>query len=900
MNDLDSKILVFDKVICKNIERFDASERGLLSQNILSHLRNLVETVAVKIWSENHDYVEIDYETIKRAMEFVNGRGEYRFLSQFHHLLQKSVSHYTVDEEGSERLMLKYYEYLLRLKFFLDDKYQIQVLDNIEKFPLYTDSELDLYYEKIAEKIDEKGVKKVNSDYNDRYYIQKIKPFFVNQKVYYEITFIAAVNSSSKFDRVIAFTDIEISKNYAVKLSIVNEVIDVLDTQMEILIIDTWSVSIRPCELDNFSKIFGIRSNNSVNNREYKKLMAFLTQTKMSLSELVESEENYYKLFKEFVSKETKVTHFIPIIDRCRELISRNQNGTNIIRYLLSNLNNKILKSQYSNNKCPNLSNLYLNYGCIPFDKIPYNFSLKNHNPKLSDLLICIPPKGKEHELFARFIKNRTEVKGELFVSIKDNKVPQNYLELIEKYNNLLYYKHQNLKIKVKNNHLYIESYVDDCIFIINNLKELSLSGVKNYKNSVDSWLEDSAHIIDCDDKKNALSTMFEHSKVALIYGAAGTGKSTLINHIATFFSKKKKIYLANTNPAVNNMRRRVKGEYSDFRTVASHLSINNKDKVCDVLIIDECSTISNRDMRGILEGTRFSLLVLVGDIYQIESILFGNWFTVAKSFLLKECIYELDVPYRTTNKSLLEIWKRVRDLNIDILEPLVKNQYSARLDNSIFLQNDSDQIILCLNYDGLYGINNINRLLQKNNPNIPISWGINTYKVGDPILFNEVKRFTPLIYNNMKGKIINIDYDLKKIDFEIEIDTTLNALDVQGYDFELIGQSENNHSVIKFSVNRYRSTDEDDDSFDVVVPFQIAYAVSIHKAQGLEYNFVKIIITNEVEEQVTHNIFYTAITRARKSLKLYWSPETENSILKNLKIRNNSKDIALLKSKFK
>ena len=52
-----------------------------------------------------------------------------------------------------------------------------------------------------------------------------------------------------------------------------------------------------------------------------------------------------------------------------------------------------------------------------------------------------------------------------------------------------------------------------------------------------------------------------------------------------------------------------------------------------------------------------------------------------------------------------------------------------------------------------------------------------------------------------------------------------------------------------------------DTDSSDAIVPFQVAYAVSIHKAQGLEYKSVKIVITNEVEELITHNIFYTAIT---------------------------------------
>ena len=41
---------------------------------------------------------------------------------------------------------------------------------------------------------------------------------------------------------------------------------------------------------------------------------------------------------------------------------------------------------------------------------------------------------------------------------------------------------------------------------------------------------------------------MFSSSKVALIYGSAGTGKSTQINHISNFFKDKEKIYLANTH----------------------------------------------------------------------------------------------------------------------------------------------------------------------------------------------------------------------------------------------------------------------------------------------------------------------------------------------------------------
>ena len=64
---------------------------------------------------------------------------------------------------------------------------------------------------------------------------------------------------------------------------------------------------------------------------------------------------------------------------------------------------------------------------------------------------------------------------------------------------------------------------------------------------------------------------------------------------------------------------------------------------------------------------------------------------------------------------------------------------------------------------------------------------GLWTYKVGDPILFNESDRFA-LLYNNLKGTIVDIEEDLEneKIWFSIEIDKPLTELDVQYYDIEL------------------------------------------------------------------------------------------------------------------
>ena len=895
---IDKSIMDTNNVICRNIACFDASERGLLSQNILAQTRNFVEYIAMKACSNGSDIDPNDYDYRVNALERIKTMGNMRFLYVFHDMLQKSVSHYTVDEEGSERLMLKYYEHLLKVKAYLKNTFGMEVLANIEDFPLNTDTELIGYYTKIAERIERPSGFKRTLSYSDRYYIQKIKPFFIDQRIYYEVTFSAANTRISKFDRLIAFTDREISDCYAVKLELHSDVISVLGRDMEIEIIDNWTVSIRPCEINNFSKIFGPSINVSTSSHEYRELMHYLTRTRVPLDELVKSDKQYYYSIRDAICAIGQTTKIFGLLDKCRSIIACDKKGSVILRYLLHKMNNKIIKHQLDYEPCEKLSNLRLSYKCIPFEEMPYCSSLVQHNPRIHDLYDVIDPNGREHELFARKIKNNTEIEGILFTPEKEIEGFDNLDELIDTYNGKLYYKHQGRMILRYKKHLYIAEYVEDSAKIMNMLNDYTSSGISQYTSSVDSWLANLGYSIDDPSKVEIIRQMFSDSKVAIIYGSAGTGKSTLVGLLSNFFAGNRKLYLANTHPAVDNLQRRVSAGNSSFSTIASFISSNRNMTDCDVLFIDECSTVSNSDMRKILEKATFKLLVLVGDIYQIESITFGNWFTIAQNFIPQKSVFELVHPFRTHNDTLLTVWNRVRDLDYSILEPMVKNSFSARLDESIFTHTDEDEIVLCLNYDGLYGINNINRFLQNCNPNIPVQWGINYYKIGDPILFNETNMFSPLIHNNSKGRIAGICVEDTQIWFDIELDRVINGFEAERYSFQLVGLSQKGNSIIRFCVNKLRSTDEDDDDNDTTtVPFQVAYAVSIHKAQGLEYESVKIIITNETEERITHSIFYTAITRAKDRLKIYWSPETEKAVLERLEVKSTNKDSFLLSS---
>ena len=189
--------------------------------------------------------------------------------------------------------------------------------------------------------------------------------------------------------------------------------------------------------------------------------------------------------------------------------------------------------------------------------------------------------------------------------------------------------------------------------------------------------------------------------------------------------------------------------------------------------------------------------------------------------------------------------------------------------------------------YDGLYGVNNINRYMQKINPSKPIEWGNWTYKVGDKVLFNENRRFGNVLYNNLKGRILSIDKKKDEIIFQVLVDKVIGKREALFSDIKLIDCEWEGKSIVEFVVKKRVERDSDADYSQEVVPFQIAYAVSIHKAQGLEYDSVKVVITEDIDERISHNIFYTAITRTTDRLKIYMSKETQSKLEKKF-VKNN------------
>jgi len=707
------------------------------------------------------------------------------------------------------------------------------------------------------------------------------------------VTFYRAINKVSKFDRIIAFTDIDMTDRYAAMLTLQHDAIHVLDQTMPITLISDWEVSIRPCEFNNFARLLGITLRASTRSAEYRYLMNDLTVGSGSLLDLMGMSDDTYAATRAAGTATTTKPQIFPIFDEVRSIIRSSAPGHNVLRYLMLRMHNQTLKPQYSLGKCGRLSNLNLQYGCIPFDTMPFCSSPMSHNPRYWDLVESIDSSDRNHELLARRVRTNVERHGMLYTPAADLEALGNVTQLIATYNSKLYYKHTKRWLVQDKGHVFIRGYEDDTVAILEELQGGSASGIDGYTAAVERWLDEAPRGIDDNIKRDALKRLFSQSKVALIYGAAGTGKSTMVDHIAQYFNEKTKLFLAHTNPAKDNLQRKVTAQNSTFRTISSHIHRAAADPEYDVLVIDECSIVSNADLLKVLERTSYKLLVLVGDVYQIESIRFGNWFSIIRSFVPNTSVFELTTPYRTKSAPLLSFWDKVRNITDDIAEVIARNGYSTVLDRSLFEAQRDDEIILCLNYDGLYGINNVNRFLQSSNPNAPVGWRASTYKVGDPVLFNETERFRPVIYNNLKGEIVDITSAPGQIQFDVALDRPLTEFDIANDELEWV-----QGSTVRFTVYDYDTSDEDDDSVNTAVPFQVAYAVSIHKAQGLEYDSVKIVITDANEDDISHSIFYTAVTRARESLKIFWTPETQQAVLKSLRPGNSPKDVALLSNR--
>ena len=622
--EIDKIIVACDRFITSGIDLIDNPEytRDDVANYILPRLYDMCRSAlllnSLKLGNERTN--------LQLAWEQAMLKIETKYLATFLKGL-KYIEDREPDKGQSERLMLKYYNFLWQIRDFLKKEYGISVLYNLEKFPLNIDKLDEKYYELVANTIRSANIVSQKLG-GSRFYIIKKTPFFVGKERYYEITLQLAGQYATKYNRITAYTKENITTNYSIRIAYSDLEIDLWGVKAKIKVISNWGVSIDPTCLNKLAKILHLRTQISAKYNEYQALMSFLTESGMSLLDLIDLQEVSFLQVLESIYSNTNTSYFKDVLLKLNGSFAKNSNevGRNTIRYLLINLREETLIAvmPWSPNKVLS-PNLYLSKGCYPFEKNPYisdlpgsKSSSENNFRKIMDVA------GNENfDVIRPYLKTQSQIQktGEIYFDI-DSIASE---EEIEAYNAQLdaWERGKGYTINIDNGIVSIDSYEKTTLSILSKLLELSKIGNQGQREFNQSYLKNCGIVFEDDIKKIALQNVFVNSRVLLIYGAAGTGKTLLINYISNLMSKQKKLFLTKTHTAKQNLQRRVDNPGKD----ADFISIDSFTKKVylpdyDVIFVDECSTIDNRVMNEFLQKINpNTFLVLAGDIHQIESI---------------------------------------------------------------------------------------------------------------------------------------------------------------------------------------------------------------------------------------------------------------------------------------
>lgn len=408
------------------------------------------------------------------------------------------------------------------------------------------------------------------------------------------------------------------------------------------------------------------------------------------------------------------------------------------------------------------------------------------------------------------------------------------------------------------------------------------------------SFFEQQKHIILHEDQKNAIK-MAINSGVSVITGGPGTGKTTIISCALEIFKmlNKNTLLLAPTGRAAKRLSESTGEEAKtihraleiDFRSKMGLFVYNDKNPLpYDVIIVDEVSMVDIMLMNNLLKAiSKGSKLILVGDKDQLPSVGAGN---VLADILNSKTINvtELTQIYRQENDSL--IISNAHMINEGIM-PVLDNKSSGfffenkeeRVDifNSIItlvtqripsffkIENSKIQVLAPLKA-GEVGIENINVSLQeKINPKTPAK---NEIKVGQTI-FREGDKIMQTANNyNLEWK--------KRLEKENYFEDGAGVFNgdigyihkINPHTFEMIVWFEDGREVV------YPRSE--------ISQLSLAYAITIHKSQGSEFDAVVIPVTTGPSIIFTKNLIYTAVTRAKKLVVLVGSKTALKRMISN------------------
>lgn len=392
-------------------------------------------------------------------------------------------------------------------------------------------------------------------------------------------------------------------------------------------------------------------------------------------------------------------------------------------------------------------------------------------------------------------------------------------------------------------------------------------------------------------EQKNAIKTAI-NSGVSLITGGPGTGKTTIIKCIINIFNQlgKKVILLAPTGRAAKRLNESTGVEAStihraleiDFKSKGNFVYNETNPLECDAVIVDEVSMVDISLMNSLLKALpRDCNLTLVGDKDQLPSVGAGNVLDdiltsgVFEVSMLTKIFRQVDSGLIITNAHLINSGKmpvidnkskdfffEQRQENNEVCESILE-LITHRIPNYLKIDNSKIQILAPLKA-GVCGTNSLNQKIQESlNPS-----SINK---------NELVMGTTIFREGDKVMHIANNYNLpwkKKNGFMIEEGQGVFNGDI-GYIYSIDRQT--GETTVWFEDGR-----EAIYSRDILSELTLAYAITIHKSQGSEFDVVIIPVIAGPPMILTRNLIYTAVTRAKSMVVLVGEKKYLSRMIRN------------------
>lgn len=375
------------------------------------------------------------------------------------------------------------------------------------------------------------------------------------------------------------------------------------------------------------------------------------------------------------------------------------------------------------------------------------------------------------------------------------------------------------------------------------------------------------------ENQKEIVAEIFKN-KVSILTGGPGTGKTTLTKVLTQVLKAEGCSFklAAPTGRAAKRMSESTDCEALTIHRLLEYQRIGretffnrneNNPINADFLIIDESSMIDlymmNHFLKAVSDETS---IVFIGDINQLPSIKAGSLLRdMRDSWIIP--VFELKTVYRQAAKSYIiknaNLINENRELEIKEKTDFVFKSISSEIDAYEFIKKcvlaGKDFQVLCPVKNGPFGTNKINEMMQiMKNPK----------KQGKPEIFFESKIFRP------GDKVIQLKNNYDKNVFNGEI------------------------GVISKIVNQEVKVYYKDNKFNPYVTYKVkdlkqidlAYAISIHKSQGSEFDNLIMVIDKANRGFISKELAYTGVTRAKNGLALLSTLKIQD--FSNLKMFNN------------